>query len=208
MLWEQLVTDGHVRAARLRRVQPWIIIFGLILLWAGIIISELGPKIQPQSSVAQRIQERLAQHQLKAAAAFTQLAQVPQRVDKPDSLPPVSEIPQVIKATLESLNGQNKLPAEPPFEEIKRAEFWSAQWGTERVYYMKSGGTYLVGAYAHVGSSTSPQPVRWVGAFSKASGSWLYTSIGGPGLYVPPGAPSTGPTAISLTLDPFLPPLK
>ena len=72
----------------------------------------------------------------------------------------------------------------------------------------KSGGTYLVGAYAHVGSSTSPQPVRWVGAFSKASGSWLYTSIGGPGLYVPPGAPSTGPAAISLTLDPLLPPAK
>src|ERR1700733_2412927 len=152
MLWEQLVTDGHVRAARLRRVQPWVIVLGLILLWAGIVISALGPRIQPQSSVASRIQEQLAEHQLHAAAAFGQLAEMPQRVDKPESLPPVSEIPEVIKATLESLGAKDKLPSDaPPFEEIKRAEFWSAQWGTEHVYYMKSGHTYLVGAYAHVG---------------------------------------------------------
>jgi hypothetical protein len=209
MLWEQLVTDGHVRAARLRRLQPWIIALGLVMLWVGIFISQLAPKIQPQSSVASRIQERLAQSQQRAAAAFTQLSQVPQHVDKPESLPPASEIPDVVKAMLQSLSSDNKLPTDSlTVQEAKRDAFWSADWGTERVNYLRSGDTYLFGAYAHLGSSAAPQPVRWVGAFTRTSGKWLYASIAGPSLYVPPGLPGTRPEAVSLTLASFLPPSK
>jgi len=36
LLWEELVTDGHVRAARLRSVEPWLIGLGALLILGGI----------------------------------------------------------------------------------------------------------------------------------------------------------------------------
>src|SRR5690348_3454575 len=68
LIWELLVTDGHVRAARLRRLQPWLIALALILLWVGIMVVHLAPAIQPKTSVAARVQERLTELQARAAA--------------------------------------------------------------------------------------------------------------------------------------------
>ena len=208
LLWELLVTEGHVRAARLRRIQPWIIVTALLCVWGGIWVARLAPAIQPQTSVAMRIQQRLTEIQAREAFAFTLLSRAPLRPEQPDRLPPVSQIPQVVQALLGSLNDTGSLPEQSlKLGKLDAADFWAGHWPTEQVSYVKSGGTYLLGAYAHVGPSTSVQPVRWLGALKRIDGKWQYASLGGTGTYVPPGLPSTSPQSISLSLEPFLPPL-
>jgi hypothetical protein len=206
LIWELLVTDGHVRAARLLRLQLWLVALALVLLWLGIMVVHLAPAIQPKTSVAARVQERLTELQARAAAAFTALTRVQPQPDRVDRLPPVDEIPQVVQALLGSLSADDKLPADNvTFTKVDRDAFWSGKWPTEQVSYLKSGGTYLFAAYAHVGPSGSTQAVRWMGAARNFGGKWQYASLGGPGLYTPPGVPSTAPQAIGLSLDPFLP---
>jgi hypothetical protein len=207
-MWELLVTDGHVRAARIRRIQPWIIALAVILLWGGILIARMGPAIQPSTSVASRVQARVAALQARAVAAFTALGRLPAKPDKPDRLPSVAEIPDVVQALLTSLNGSNKLPeGNLTFAKTDDEAFWAGNWPTEQISYLKSGDRYLIGAYAHVGPPTSQQAVRWVGIAKNIDGKWQYASLGWSGLYVPQGVPNTSPQAITLTLDPFLPAL-
>lgn len=208
LTWELLVTDGHVRAARLRRLQPGIIAFAILLLVGGAIVIGLAPNIQPATSVASRIQQKLADIHRRAELAFTALGQLPLRVERPDRLPPDREIREVVDAMLASLASSGDLPqGNLTFEQIDEDAFWAGNWGTERVSYLESGDTYLLGAYAHVGPSGSTQPVRWVGAVKKIDGKWQYASIGWGGLYMPPGLASVPPQSIAVSLDPFLPPL-
>jgi type II secretory pathway pseudopilin PulG len=202
------VTEGHVRAARLRRLQPWIIALAIVLLVAGFIVIGLAPNIQPATSVASRVQQRLMQIHARAEAAFTALAKLPPRVDDPQRLPPDREIREVVDALLASLTKSGDLPeGNLTFKQIDEDAFWAGNWGTERVSYLESGDTYLLGAYAHVGAAGSTQPVRWVGAVKKIDGKWQYASIGWGGLYMPPGLPSVPPQSIAVSLDPFLPSL-
>jgi hypothetical protein len=208
LTWELLVTDGHVRAARLRRIQPWIVVAAALLLLAGFWVAGLAPGIQPKSSVASIVGEKLAQLQTRATAAFTGLASLAPRVDRPDRLPPEREIPEVVRALMTSLGSAGELPSgNLTFTRVDAADFWAGTWGIGQVSYLKSGDTYLLGAYVHLGPSTSTQPVRWVGAVKKVAGKWQYASLGWTNLYLPPGLPSTSPQAIALSLDPFLPSL-
>ena len=208
LTWELLVTEGHVRAARLRRLQPWIIALAVLLLVSGVLVSGLAPSIQPKTSVASRIQQRLGQMQMRAAAAFTTLSKLAPRLPKPDRLPADREILEVIPALLSSLNASGDLPeGNLTFGKIDEDAFWAGEWGTERVSYLKSGDTYLLAAYAHAGPATSTQPVRWVGIVKKISGKWQYASLAWSGLYMPPGLPGTSPQSVALSLDPFLPDL-
>lgn len=202
------MTDGHVRAARLRRIQPWIIVTALLCVWGGIWVARLAPAIQPQTSVAMRIQQRLSQIQAREALAFNLLSRAPLRPEQPDRLAPVGEIPRVVQALLGALNDSGSLPEKSvKLGKLDAQAFWAGNWPTEQVSYVKSGGTYLLGAYAHVGPSTSVQPVRWLGALKKIDGKWQYASLAGAGTYIPPRLPSTSPQSISLSLEPFLPPL-
>ena len=71
------MSEAHVRAARIRRLQPWIITLAILLVGAGFKIAGLAPAIRPGSTVAGRIQQRLADIQSATNAAFTQLTRTP-----------------------------------------------------------------------------------------------------------------------------------
>lgn len=87
-----------------------------------------------------------------------------------------------------SLNDSGKLPFDAvTLQKVKSAAFWSGEWPTEELDYLKASGLYLVAAEAYAGSSTYPQPVRWIGAFKEIDGKWQYATLSWPGLYVPPG---------------------
>lgn len=209
LLWEQLVSEAHVRAARIRRLQPWIIALGVLLIGAGFKIAGLAPAIQPGSTVAGRIQQRLSVIQSTTNAAFTRLTGTPAHPQHPDKLPPVAEIPQVVQTLLKSLNDSDKLAFDAvTLKKVKSTAFWSGDWPTEELDYLKASGLYLVAAEAYAGSSTYPQPVRWIGAFKEIDGKWQYATLAWPGLYVPPGYPSVSPQSLPLSLRGLLPPLK
>lgn len=209
LLWEQLVSEAHVRAARIRRLQPWIVTLAILLIGAGFEIAGLAPAIRPASTVAGRIQQRISDIQAATNAAFTQLTRTPIHPQHPDKLPPLDEIPQVVQTVLKSLNDTDKLPFDAvTLQKVKSKAFWSGEWPTEELDYLKASRLYLVAAEAHAGSSTYPQPVRWIGAFKEIDGKWQYATIAWPGLYVPPGYPSVSPQSLPLSLRGLLPPLK
>src|SRR5581483_7707750 len=131
------VTDGHVRAARLRRLQPWIVALAILLLVGGAIVIGLAPTIQPATSVASRVQLKLAQIQKRAEFAFTALGRLTPHIEDPARLPPDREIPDVVKAMLASLTASGDLPeGNLTFKQIDEDAFWAGNWGTEQVSYL------------------------------------------------------------------------
>lgn len=206
MLWESLVSEGHVRSVRLRRLQPWILGAGLLLIWLGIWVASLAPPVRSDSSVLSILQQRVAKARARAEAA---LAGVPRPALGPAesaSLPPYAELPELIDTTLQSLERSGALPTDTlDFVETERASFWKGQWVVERVHYAKSGDFVLVAGYVNVGTATRPQPARWMGAFKKFGDKWQYGSLAGGGLYAPRPYPALRAGDLSLSMAPLLP---
>lgn len=204
MLWELLVTDGHVRAARLRRAQPWVIALGLLLLWVGLWIVHKGPEIRTAASVPALVQERLAQAQLAATAPFALLQSAQVSAADLQRLPNATELPELIETIRRSLQDHDRLPrSEIDFVELKPAAFFAGAWEPEQVAYVNSGNSYLFGARVHRGSATSPQPARWIGIMKRLGGEWQYATVAGS--TGPSNLPTVAPNAIALTLEPLVP---
>lgn len=206
MLWESLVTEGHVRAARVRRMQPWVIVLGLLLIWGGIWIARRGPDVRPPTSFISILQERAAKLQQRAQAAVDSLPQLNLSPAAVRSLPPQSELGELVAAIRQSLSADDELPAtDVDFKEMKPEEFWRGEWPSEQVAYIEDDDTYVFGANVFVGSPAYPQPVRWIGVMKKAEKDWQYVTLGGNRLVGINELPSSYAGQIALSLTPFLP---
>ena len=206
MLWEALVTDGHVRSARLRRLQPWVLTAGLLLIWLGIWIASLAPGVRHDSSVLSILQQRVSKNQMRAEAALTGIPRLTLASKDVEALPPFAEVADVIDASLQLLDKSGALPSETfNLGEIDRNALWKGEWGTERLQFVKAGDLYLVAANINMGTPTRAQPARWIGAFKKFGDKWQYSSLAGPGLYVPPQYPTARPGNIAQSMAPVLP---
>ncbi|MBX3607304.1 MAG: hypothetical protein KF788_18635 [Piscinibacter sp.] len=206
MLWESLVSDGHVRAARLRRLQPWFVGSGLLLIWVGAWVASLAPGTRPEASVASIVQQRLAKAQTRAEAAVTPLQRPTLGASELAALPPVAELSEVIDAVLHSLDRSGELPTDTfTFTETERDALWKGDWHSEQLHYLKAGDLYVVAANVNVGQPTRAQAARWIGVFKKFGDKWQYGSLQGPGLYQPRPYPSLRARDIPLSLAPLLP---
>jgi len=207
MLWESLVTDGHVRAARLRRLQPWLIALGLILIWIGLWIARAGPQIGANTSFQQILQQRVMDARMHADNTLNSLPRLAMQTPEAKSLPPVRELEEVIETIRKSLNESNDLPEDDiDFKELDDEDFWKGDWGTERIVYMKDGNTYLVGANVNTGNENYPQPARWLGAFKQVKSAWEYTTLAANGTVHRIGArPAVPASQLVLFLESFLP---
>jgi hypothetical protein len=212
MLWELLVTDGHVRAARLRRLQPWIIALGIILLWLGFMIIRLGPDLTPGVPAAAKLQERLAKLQQHAQNTFQKIPPLSLPADAQKSLPPAKEVTELVAAVLKSLNESGDLPEDDiKFKELDDADvFWKGDWGTEQVNYWRDGDNVLVAGNVSTGAPSYPQPARWIGLFHRGENKqgkdvWVYASVVGGNQFAPRELLYVSPQQIPLSLAPFLP---
>src|SRR5262245_16573039 len=207
MLWETLVTDGHVRAARLRRIQPWLIALGLILIWLGIWIARSGPDIRPSTSFLGVLQERAAKLQQHATRTFSQLPRLQMQPEQAKALPPVTELTELVAAIRKSLTDDNDLPTDDvDFAEMKVDDFWRGDWASEKVAYLESGDAYLFGANVQAGNPNFPQTGRWMGIAKKLDdGRWDYVTLAGNGFAGVANTQVVAPQQIALTLEPFLP---
>jgi hypothetical protein len=216
MLWEMLVTDGHVRAARLRRLQPWIIALGIVLIWLGIWIVRLGPDLVPGVSAQQKIQERLMKlgQQVEFTVQKLPAAQVAPEAAK--QLPSAKEVAEVIAAVTKSLNDSGDLPDDDiKFTEAKNEDaFWKGDWPLENVVYLRDGPNLLVGGLVSVGSPSYPQPARWLGLFhrgeiekgeKKGDKVWTYASLSANNVgFAPREFPYVAAGQVPMSLAPFL----
>lgn len=211
MLWELLVTDGHVRAARLRRLQPWIIALGVILLWLGVVIMRLGPDLQQGSSAAMKLQERLMHLQQHAESTFQKIPPLSLSADALTSLPSAREVAEVVASITKSLNASGDLPeAEIKFKEADEATFWNGDWGTEQLQYLRDGDNILVAGNVSTGAPNYPQGARWLGLFHrgenvKGDKQWVYASLVSGNVFAPREYPYFSPGQVALSLSGFLP---
>lgn len=208
MLWEQLVTEGHVRAARLRRIQPWLIAIGIVLLWAGFLIADAGPEITASASVPGKLQERLLRSQQRASAAFASLPAPPPVSPDLVGLPPVRELPELVATIRSALEAGGDLPEDDvDFVELDVEAFWKGDWPVAKVAYLEDDGTYLFGALVQRRYGAGTQAVRWVGAMRQFGPKWQYATLAGPHVEGPPGEPMIRAEQVSVSLADTLPEL-
>jgi hypothetical protein len=211
MLWELMVTDGHVRAARLRRLQPWIIALGILLLWLGVVIVRLGPDLGQGASASMKLQERLMKLQQHAETSFQKIPPPALSPEALKALPPAKEVAEVIAAITKALQASGDLPdGDIKFKEIDEETFWKGDWGTEQVNYLRDGNNLLVAANVSTGAPNYPQAARWIGLFhrgetAKGDKQWAYASLAAGNVFAPRELPYVSPQQVALSVQSFLP---
>ena len=207
MLWESLVTEGHVRAARLRRLQPWLIALGLILIWLGIWIARSGPSIGANASFMQSLQQRLQDLRMHADRTAGSLPQPVVPPAEMKRLPPARELAAMLVAVRRSLVDSNDLPEDDiDFKEVDVDEFWKGAWPLETVVYSEDDDTYVFGAIVNLGNEQYPRPARWLGAAKRMKNGWeVSTLAAGNGVNAVENVPTAQPSQLALSLEDLLP---
>jgi hypothetical protein len=208
--WEALVTDGHVRAERLRRAGPRIIATGVLLLLVGFWLGHTGLRLVPAAVLPDARNALLSADmeavQAPATHAFDNLP-LPQVMRKEaNSLAPASQLPQVVAATLASLNKTGSLPdSQIKFSHLTPQAFWTQPWPHTVLAATGADDITLVGAIVNTGTVDAPYIARWLGVFRKVGSTWQYASLTGTGFLIVPGYPSVQAGDIPMTLQAVLP---
>ena len=208
--WEFLVTEGHVLAARLRYARPYIVGAGLLFLIIGIWLTSAGLHGFGQQQVAQIRDELLTDDVTEAKKpaldAFNGLPAPNVLRSEVGNIAPATQLPEVIKAVLASLNSRNALPeSQIKFQRMAPGEFWGKEWPHTVLAFTSAPGLYVIGAVVNEGTVRLPFIGRWLGAFRKFNKGWEYASIQGPGFEYVAGFPVVSVSDIPLTLQPVLP---
>ncbi len=191
MLWEQLVTDGHVRAARLRAVQP-------VLLWVAIVLCVIGgfgalvvdgPVVREFERQGERGQ--LADRRRVETACFN-LPDIDLEQGEALKLAPAFEIERVVQLIVDGLNDDGRVPEVLPVLKVDRQGFWDFGWPVDRLGSFRKGNVILVGAVVADERQVSAtrkarSPVRWIGVFRQSGGKWNGVSLRFSGAFVPAG---------------------
>lgn len=209
LAWERLVTDGHVRAARVRWMQPWLILLAVLAILLGFYMAAATASRRgsaegaPSSGVVES--QRL---QRPVASALRHLPKLNVSQNEGNTLPLFSAIASdVIPPLLTELNSSGRLGArEIPVKVISVEDFWRKDWphGANLVG-TGTGDVRLVGAVANRYGVQYVSGARWLGVFRRKNGKWSVVSATDGDFYAPSGPPSTSLLNIPLTLRPVLP---
>src|SRR5262245_46907197 len=103
--WERLVTDGHVRAARWRWIQPWLIALGVALILTGA-YAQYGIRFpQAANDRRARLAAAVAEIRNPASRILGRMPGIPNvPADKLGSLLPYAQLEQTADAILTSLD--------------------------------------------------------------------------------------------------------
>lgn len=218
--WELLVTDGHVRAARIRHAQPFIAGLGALLTAAGltaVLFSPISKAVLPFLPKPQTVYENfVTEANSKRTAAVNQILSIPPAPTlalSPDQiradmqagrLGSTNDIPGVQADIEKALNDNGKLPADYAFAEMAASTFWRGTWpGGIQIATVTGAKTRLFGLVAiNEGSgifgAPTHQAVRWLAAARLTNGRWKlhHLSTG----YVPQGAIGIDPSTVALSL--------
>ena len=190
MLWEQFVTDGHVRAARLRYIAIPLVIIGVILILlarppAGLLFvttdySTDGARLF--SGFPINFQDRAA------VPVIARLKPPPLKL-QPDvikQLAPASELDDVGKMILDSLKANNSpLPKDLPIKDVSAEDFWAFNWSSTDIVHFQKDNFHVFGAMVtppppksgYVNMYAGVDAVRWVAIFRQDAGQWRFATI-------------------------------
>jgi type II secretory pathway pseudopilin PulG len=205
--WEQLVTHGHVRAARWRKAAPFLFWGAVAAIILGVFLALSLPDSPPSTRVAEA-KSAYADAQRRAVSQYMQesgarLGQPPQRVVQAPT--PVAA-QAAVTAALEELGRTGRLP-----EAVARQTpdaFWRGDWRAEGIHAVEDGRSILLGYFVDVANpSYGEQPqVRRIFSLLRRDdeGAWRLYCLAVAGAN-PCGSPSIDPTAIPATMRGLLP---
>ncbi len=181
-LWESLVTEQHVRAARLRSIQVPIVILGFVLLFLVTQFGQLAPTDDAPVTSAQRLAQSRVQMASAVGSASQALSVPPMTFEQIQALPEAEELQQVVQVTLNELSVNGRLPDGLKLQELSREDFWRGAWPPATLAYIEGRNSYAIGAHVAVHGqrdrNAGDNAIRqWLGVFRKHDGEWLYADV-------------------------------
>ncbi len=204
MGWQQLVTDGHVRAARVRRLQPGLIAAAVLLLLAGWWLLEAADAPKAKNDRAGVLREEVERRQLPALIAFGGLPAPRIGESRLKELPLASSLPEIQRRILTELDRADQVPADLKFKEVEPSAFWRIPWKPSEMVTTGSGRARLVGGLVNSGTAEAPIPEGWLAAFREKDDKWQGVTILGPGFVQLPQTDAVPIEQIAITLGPLL----
>lgn len=202
--WEQLVTDGHVRAARVRRIQPFLIAVAIALMLLGWILMGLVEPSKAENDRARMLGEQVQQQQWRAIDAFAGMPPPSIGESKIMALPLASSLADMQTRILTELNRANDVPKDLKLQAVEPSVFWRVPWKPGEAVTSSSGSVRIVGTLVNTGTTEYGNVARWLGVFRRQNGEWKAVSIAADGFVEIEGTPTTPIEAIPVTLSPLL----
>lgn len=205
--WEQLVTQGHVRAARWRKAAPYLFWGAVAAIILGVLLALPLPHSPPSTRVAEA-KSAYADAQRRAVSQFMQesgdrLSQPPQNVIQ---APTPDAAQATMTAALTALRQDGDLPATVTRQTADA--FWRGDWQADRIQAVEDGRNILIGYYVDFANRSYQQPpqVRRIFGLIRRDdqGTWQYYCLAMQGAS-PCGSPAIDPTIIPETMRGLLP---
>lgn len=205
--WEQLVTQGHVRAARWRKAAPYLFWGAVAAIILGVLLALSLPRSLPSTRVSEA-KAAYADAQRRAVSQFMQesgdrLSQPP-----PNAIqaPTPDTAQAAVTAALTALRQVGDLPATVTRQTADA--FWRGDWQADRVQAVEDGRNILIGYYVDFANRSyqqRPQVRRIFGLIRRDDqGTWQHYCLAVQGAS-PCGSPAIDPTTIPETMRGLLP---
>lgn len=228
-LWEELVTDGHVRAARIRLVRGRVVALSLVLLVVAVVITAFGVGIRAADSKAittKILNQHFDDYKKSVEEIFSQMPKYHDLSDEEKKI--MVETPFIlnfIKSHIAKLNSDE--PDEQEYsvvlKKVSKNDFWKEKLESGKITYVSDGdvqiygalacyidgyytnGVFLENRYPDEEGRPCRRPTFWLGVFKKINGKWKYASIGISGGFKPNEHESVDPNEILETLKDMMP---
>lgn len=205
LLWEALVTPGHVLAARLRWIEPKLFALGIALIIAGLSARlayfSLFPPIDWDNPIAAAIRFEKA----PVADAFAHIPPLVIRPGDEGRIPPGSQVDEVVTDALAELNRRDRLPSRFIVKAVTPESFWRKPWPINTLVVTSGSSVKLVAGVVTPRARYEGTALRWVGVFRKIGHRWAFVSLDDAPFVRLDGRPAVHAEDIPVTLGPVLP---
>ena len=211
MLWERLVTPGHVLTARLKRIMIPFAVAGALFAVYGTFLTSLRPFPSHSRSTIAGVQQRIAGLKAQISNIFSRPQPIRLKVADVQNLPAPNEIDLIDKAIRAALDKDGRLPDSIKFEQVSRKRFWGYDWPKDKVAVYRSDTDVAVGAIVDRPRpretnqrSFVDQPasdaLRWLAIYKKTQKGWNPVDLRIQGFYLSSEMEAVAPNDIPETL--------
>lgn len=202
--WEHLITDGHVRAARLRRAQPALILTALMLMMLGLFFLWVVKPPTMKNERAGVLDAQVEREQRRVLEVFSGLPAPRIHRSALKDLMLLEPLTAANQQIITELNRTGQAPKAVAIDEVSPSAFWRAPWPQTRIVMTGNGKVKLAGALVNIGTVDAPQPARLLAVYRKKGDDWRMVTVQGPDFITLAPYPSVPIETIPVTVRPLL----